>query len=47
MEIGAGMGALEGNTHLTLAEIIERTVAEGIATGRIEDVPWPPGWEPL
>lgn len=36
----------KGNTHLTLADIIHRTVAEGIAAGRIEDVPWPPGLEP-
>jgi hypothetical protein len=34
-----------GNTRLTLADIIHRTVEQGIAAGKIQDVPWPPGWE--
>jgi hypothetical protein len=36
----------QGNTHLTLAEIIHSTVEKGIAAGTIQDIPWPPGWEP-
>jgi hypothetical protein len=34
-----------GNTSLTLADIIHRTVEAGIASGKIQDIPWPPGWE--
>lgn len=34
-----------GNTHLTLADIIHRTVEQGIAAGTIQDMPWPSGWE--
>jgi hypothetical protein len=34
-----------GNKHLTLADIIYTTVEAGIASGKIQDIPWPPGWE--
>lgn len=34
-----------GNKDLTLADIIHRTVEQGIAAGTISDIPWPPGWE--
>ncbi len=34
-----------GNTHLTLADIIHRTIEAGIESGKIQDIPWPPGWE--
>ena len=32
-----------GNVHLKLADIIEQVVGNGVAAGRIQDVPWP--WE--
>lgn len=34
-----------GNTDLTLSELIHRQVAEGVASGQIENIPWPAGWE--
>ena len=34
-----------GNKNLTLANIIHRTVEQGIAAGTISDIPWPAGWE--
>jgi len=34
-----------GNTELTLAEVIHRTIENGVTAGTIQDIPWPAGWE--